>query len=454
MSWLDLSAGDIARAVRDRETTPRQIAAETRARVAARNPEINALCALNPAFEAEADAVTARLDAGIDLPLAGVPVVIKDNIWVSNMRVAQGSRLFADFVAPEDAQAVRLLRNAGAIVLGIATCTEFACKGVAVSPLHGVTRNPVNTALTPGGSSGGPAAAVGAGIVPLALGTDAGGSSRRPPAHVGICGFKPTQDSVPYGPGFDDPVPGISVICPIARDIDDIALAMSVLAGVTTVTPTQIRLAATADFGLGQPLDAEVASSFAAAMAAIETAGGTVKTACLEWPDKTTGADAMPLQFAGLAHLYGAAWQADPDQFDPVIGQQIETGLALSGAEVAGSLQAGHRMRVTLRRALARYGVIATPTTPCAAWSAEHLAPHEIGGRPASPRDHAAFTPQANHAGCPAVSIPCGLDSSGRPLGLQLMAEPGCDGALIGLAQALTRILIPSLKGPDLCVCS
>lgn len=454
MSWLDLSAGEIARAVRAGETTPRAIAAEARVRVAERNPAINAICALNPALEAEADAVAARLEAGVDLPLAGVPVVIKDNIWVKDMRVAQGSRLFAEFVASQDADAVRILRDAGAMVLGIATCTEFACKGVAVSPLHGVTRNPVDKALTPGGSSGGPAAAVGARIVPLALGTDAGGSSRRPPAHVGVCGYKPTQDAVPYGPGFDDPVPGISVICPIARDIDDIALAMSVLAGVTPVAPVQIGLAAAADFGLRQPLDSEVASLFAAAMEAVEAAGGTVERAHLDWPENTTGADAMPLQFAGLAHLYGGAWQADPDLFDPVIGTQIETGLALSGADVAAAMQAGHRMRVTLRAALARYGVIATPTTPCAAWPAEQLGPTEIGGRPASPRDHAAFTSQANHAGCPAISIPCGCDSSGRPLGLHLMAEPGCDGALIGLAQALSRILTSLPKGPEPCVCS
>jgi aspartyl-tRNA(Asn)/glutamyl-tRNA(Gln) amidotransferase subunit A len=107
-------------------------------------------------------------------------------------------------------------------------------------------------------------------------------------------------------------------------------------------------------------------------------------------------------------------------------------------------------MRVALRAALARHGVIATPTTPCAAWAADRTAPEEIGGRPAAPRDHAAFTPQANHAGVPAVSIPCGRDGAGRPLGLQLIAGAGRDGALIGLAQALEGIL----EGTDRCVFS
>jgi aspartyl-tRNA(Asn)/glutamyl-tRNA(Gln) amidotransferase subunit A len=445
MSWLDRSAREIAQGVRRGDVTPRAIAAEARARAAERDPAINAICADNPGLEAEADAVAARLDAGAEPPLAGVPVLIKDNIWVGGLRVAQGSRLFADHVAPRDAEAVALLRRAGALVLGIATCSEFACKGATFSPLHGITRNPVDPSLTPGGSSGGPAAAVAAGIVPLALGTDAGGSSRRPPAHVGVCGFKPTQDLIPYGPGFDEPVWGISTICPIARDMGDIALAMEVLAGVAPEPPEAIALAAAPSFGLDQPVDAEVADTFAATMEAVRAAGGRVGTARIDWPAGLRGSDALPLQYAGLAHLHAADWRDRPEAFDPDIADQIRAGNALTGAEVAAAHQAAHAMRLALRAALDRHGVIATPTTPCAAWAADLLAPAEIGGRPAAPRDHAAFTPQANHAGVPALSMPCGVDGAGRPLGLQLIGGAGRDGALIGLAQALEGILEGSL---------
>lgn len=450
MSGLDVPAHETARAVRAGEVTAQRVAAETSARAADRNPAINAICTFNPAFEAEAETVAQRLAAGADLPLAGVPILIKDNIWVKGLRIAAGSRLFADHIAPEDAESVRRLREAGAMILGVATCTEFACKGAADSPLHGITRNPVDLALTPGGSSSGAAAAVAAGIVPLALGTDAGGSSRRPPAHVGVYGLKPTLDLIPYGPGFTEPVPQISVICPIAREMDDIALAMSVLAGTGPETPGRIRIAASADFGTGQPLDPDVGSCFDAALAAITTAGGAVETATIDWPPNTAGVDVLPLQYAGLANLYGEEWRADPQRFDPVISDQIKTGLALSGADVSEALQASDRMRAALNAALAKYGVIATPTTPCAAWPAELLAPPEIGGRPAAPRDHAAFTSQVNHAGCPAISIPCGHDSVGRPLGLQLIAAPGKDAALIGLAQAIALIL----EGPDRCASS
>lgn len=441
MTPTDMSARDLAQAVGQGQITPQEVAAAAYAVAQERNPPLNAICLFNPGLNAEADAVAKRLAAGETLPLAGVPVLIKDNIWVKGLRIAQGSKLFEHFIAPEDAQAVTLLRQAGAIVLGISTCSEFACKGATFSPLHGITRNPVDPSLTPGGSSGGAVAGVAAGIVPLALGTDAGGSSRRPPAHVGVVGLKPTLDLVPYGPGFDEPVCAISVVCPIARDMGDIALAMDVLTGVTPIAPSEIHLAASLDFGTGQALEPDVLRNFARAMELIRTHGGKIRDAEINWPANTSGPDILPLQWAGLAHLYGTQWQDTPDVFDPDIATQLATGTALTGAEVAAAHHASHRMRETLRAALDRYGVIATPTTPCPAWPADQQAPDLIAGQPADPRGHAAFTPQINHAGVPAVSIPCGTDSNGLPLGLQLIAQAGCDAQLMGIAMALEPLL-------------
>ena len=156
----------------------------------------------------EAQQVRARIAAGERPALAGVPVVVKDNIWVAGRRIAQGSRLFADHVAPQDAIAVARLRRAGAVIIGIGNCPEFACKGVTNSPLHGVARHPLDLRLTPGGSSGGNAAALAADFAPIALGTDGGGSGRRPPAHTGVVGFKPSLGAIPYGPGFPRAVLG------------------------------------------------------------------------------------------------------------------------------------------------------------------------------------------------------------------------------------------------------
>ncbi|MDP2079871.1 MAG: amidase [Pseudotabrizicola sp.] len=411
-------------------------------RVARDNPGLNAIIRLNPQASAEVTAVHHRLQAGELLPLAGVPVVIKDNLWVAGLAITQGSQLFADFVAPTDAVAVARLRAAGAIILGIGATSEFACIGVTNTQLYGMTRNPIDPSLTPGGSSGGPSAAVAAGFAPLALGTDAGGSTRRPPAHVGVIGFKPSQDLVPYGPGFEEPVWGISVICPIARNMVDIALAMRVLTGQSLMSQiARPALAYAAHFGLDQPLDADVARVTDSAVDRLRRAGYPVETAAPVWPEGSGRADVAPLQWAGLAALYGAAFRHDPSRFGDGIADQIMRGLGLRGVEVAQAHQASHRMGETLRAFLGRHPFVITPTTPCPAWPVEDVAPRFIGGLAASPRDHAAFTSQANHAGSPAISLPCGHTSTGLPLGLQIMAAPGADAALLALAQDVAPML-------------
>ena len=440
MSLLDGSLAKLVGAVQSGAVTPEALTSEALSRAETRDAKINAICLINPGAMQEAAVVSHRLRSGEVLPLSGVPVLIKDNIWVKGLRIAQGSNLFANHIAPKDAEAVKRLRKAGAIVIGVTTCSEFACKGATISPLHGITRNPVNPEWTSGGSSGGSVAAVAAGIVPLALGTDAGGSSRRPPAHTGLCGLKPTQDLIPYGPSFDEPVWGVSVICPIARAMEDIALAMQVLAGVIPEPTPTLRLAASKDFGTGQVLDPDVAANFETVLATLKAAGVAIDAAEINW-DGIKGHDILPLQFAGLAQMYGDIWYKTPELFDPALSQQIETGLSVTGTEVAAAHQISHRMRQTLRAALDTFGFIATPCTPCAAWPAEDNAPAQIGGLPAAPRDHAAFTPQINHAGVPAVSIPCGTDREGRPLGLQIIAAAGRDAELIALAQKLEPIL-------------
>ena len=175
---------DIATAVASGRMTATETACSTLDRIEAAS-ELNAVVTIDRERTlAEAAAVDRRVQAGEPMPLAGVPVIVKDNIWVGGWRVTQGSRLFADFIAPQDAIAIARLRHSGAVIVGIGATSEFACKGVTTSPLFGPTRHPLDPSLTPGGSSGGPATAVAAGLVPLAIGTDAGGSSRRPPALI------------------------------------------------------------------------------------------------------------------------------------------------------------------------------------------------------------------------------------------------------------------------------
>lgn len=435
MSDAPLSAAEMARRVRGGADAVALMSAALD-RVAARNPGLNAICHLLPNARDQAAAVNARVAAGEALPLAGVPVAVKDNIWVAGAVVTQGSRLFAGFRPAQEARAVTRLREQGAVILGIAACSEFACKGVTTTPLHGATRHPLDPALTPGGSSGGPAVAVASGMVPLALGTDAGGSSRRPPAHVGIVGFKPTQDAIPYGPGFAEPFWNTSVLAPMARDVGDAALLFDALANTPLPPPRPVeglRIALAPSMGLPQPLDPAVADALAHAVATVRAAGLEITEAAPDWPPGIDAAGVMPSQAAGLAHLYGARWQAEPELFDPDLGAQIEAGLALPGAAVAGALEASRIMRATLRGFLSRFDLILSATSPALAWPIDRLGPAQIGGKHAAPRDHAAFTPQFNHAGLPAISIPCGAPT-GLPVGLQIGAAAGQDRTLLAAA--------------------
>ena len=182
------------------------------------NPTLNAVVGEVPrGLDADVALLRKRIARGESLPLAGVPVIVKDTIWVRDQRVTQGSLLFSDFVARQDALAVERLRRAGALVIGMGNSSEFACKGLTTNKVYGLTRHPMDPTLTPGGSSGGCAAAVAARLAPLALGTDGGGSSRRPPAHVGVVGFKPSFGAIADPIGFPHAFIGLQAIAPIAR---------------------------------------------------------------------------------------------------------------------------------------------------------------------------------------------------------------------------------------------
>ncbi len=207
------TARECATRVTTRELSAVEVARYFVKRVEQRNPSLNAIVQFDAeGVLAEARQIDERLVAGETLPMAGVPVTIKDNLWVAGRTVTQGSRLFADFIAPRDAWAVARLRQLGAVVLGITNCSEFACKGVTDNLLYGATHHPLDASLTPGGSSGGAAAALAAGMGLLALGTDAGGSVRRPAAHCGLVGHKPTQGVIAHPWGFAEPNYGVSVV--------------------------------------------------------------------------------------------------------------------------------------------------------------------------------------------------------------------------------------------------
>lgn len=454
---LRKSAREIAAAVNGKAADPVEVTDVFVARILERNPSLNALVRFDPQIaRGEALDVRRRMQAGETMPLAGVPVIVKDNIWAAGRRISQGSRLFADHVAPEDAIAVARLRQAGAVIIGIGNSPEFACKGVTNSPLHGPTQHPLNATLTPGGSSGGNAAALAADFAPIALGTDGGGSGRRPPAHTGTVGFKPSFGAIPYGPGFPEPFWGISVLAPMGRSVADVAALFDVVVGAdardvesaaiearSASEPRQLRVAFCRDLGLGAPIDSDVEAAIADGVDRLAKAGWKIEHTEVQWPTGIGEASIMPLQAAGVAAIHGEAWRRTPDLFDPDIAVQIERGMSLTGADVGRALEASAAIKRTVAQFFAGYDLLLCPTAPCVAWPLTELGPKKIGGVDVPPRGHAVFTPLFNHALVPAISIPCGRGRDGLPVGMQIASRRGRDRTVLAAATEAERILAP-----------
>jgi aspartyl-tRNA(Asn)/glutamyl-tRNA(Gln) amidotransferase subunit A len=448
------SARQLARRIRAGELSAVQVHEAFAERIGTLNPAINAIVSFDPeTSRAEARRADARIAAGDNAPLLGVPYTVKDNIWVEGRVVSQGSALFADFVAPRDALAVKRMRDAGAVLLGITNCSEFACKGVTINRIHGPTRNPWDLALTSGGSSGGAASAVAAGLCPIAITTDGGGSTRRPAALVGAVGMKPSAGLIAHPHGFEEPVFGNSVIGQITRTVGDVAAVLDVLAGPDRADPAsagvpgagrfvegsgdaarELRIAFSPRLGLGFAVDVDVAQSVRGAVSRLEAAGANVEEADPAWPEGTSEQALMPLQFAGLAAIYGKRFRENVWDVDPDIAVQIETGLETTGAEVARALLFREELYRRLDQFFDHYDLLITPTVPCTAWPFTRLGPGEIEGRAATPRAHAVFTPIFNHTYLPACSVPCGLDRNGLPIGLQIVGPRFADASVLALA--------------------
>lgn len=483
-----LSARDVAARVGARELSARDVAISSLARTDQVNPAINAVIGLDADWTlAQADAVDARVAAGESLPLAGVPVTVKDNIWVQGRRITQGSKLFADFVAPTDAWVVSRLRSLGAVIVGITNCSEFACKGLTNNLLHGITRSPWDVRRTPGGSSGGAVAGLAAGIGALALGTDAGGSTRRPAAHCGLVGMKPTFGVVPYGPGFEEPNFGLSVIGQLGRDVADTALMFDSLrswqqadwgsqpglpglaADAMQRSPDRgLRIAFSMDLGCGFPIDAPVRDAVAHAIARLAADGYRIEVAAPQWPGVAREYPLLKLQHAGLAALFGAALAADPSRIDPDLAAQIRLGNTYGSQEIAEILLLRERIYAAYAAFFERYDLLLCPTTPVVSWPVEQLGPPEIGGQAVGARGHAAFTPLFNYCQAPACSVPIGLAdppatgpgalppgaSARLPVGLQIIGRRHADALVLQMAAQVERLLGPCPHPPGWQVCT
>ena len=449
-----VSAQSIAIQVNRREVSALGLASQMIEAVKRLNPQLNAIVQFDPAqVLKDALDIDKRLDSGEKLPMAGVLFTVKDNLWVAGRRVSQGSKLFQNFIAPKDAWVVARLKALGAVMLGITNCSEFACKGVTDNLLYGQTSHPLDHSLTPGGSSGGAASALAAGLGHIALGTDAGGSTRRPAAHCGLVGLKPSVGLIPHPWGFAEPIYGQSVIGIFATSVADCAWVYDHLqafdandpAGVPidvglkagpllNAGPAQtLRIAWSPQLGCDFAIDSDVLSALQASVDRIKQAGVAVSLANPIWPAGVKEYPLLDTQLAGLHALYGSRSKHEKEKIDPQLVAQIEAGAQISTGQLAQALRLREQIVASLSRFFDQYDVLLCPTAPVTAWSKELLAPTHIGGVAVGSRAHGAFTPLFNACGVPACSIPVATVND-LPVGLQVIAPKYEDARVLQFA--------------------
>lgn len=445
---LDQGAAAISSAVRAGKTSARDVAEAAIARVEAKNKAITAIVDFDPAeARAAADAVDGRCKQGFDGPILGVPYTVKDTTWVQGRRVTNGSLLWKDFKPPRDAVAVERLKAAGGVFLGMTNTPEMAAKGHTENKVYGPSRHPKNPALTPGGSSGGAAAALAAGFTPIALGTDGGGSGRRPASHCGVVGLKTSAGAIPSPFGFGGAYgPLYGVTAPMGRSVADAKVAFEVMAGpdprdphsvalLDVPPPSSPRIALSPRLGLDVAVDPDVMMAFKAAIARLRAAGWRIEEADVAWPEGTSETAFSAVNQAASALLHGEHHAKDKDLFGDNVAGLIERGRSVPGTDVVAAFRFADACARAVAQFFTAYDYLLTPTTACVSWPVEQVYPQVIENREVGPRGHAAFTPLFNLALVPGISIPCGSGRDGLPVGLQIVAPRLHDRPLLAMAQ-------------------
>ncbi|GAP52787.1 amidase [Streptomyces azureus] len=432
-TWAGRTAAEISAAVREKRVTPREVIAEHLTRIERLDGRVGAFRTVRAdAATAEADEVAARGDFD-RLPLAGVPVAVKDNLAVRGESTRVGSAATPDTPATQDHVTVARLRAAGAVVVGLTNVPELCVFGTTDGVL-GIARNPWDPSRSAGGSSGGSAAAVAAGMVPIALGNDGMGSLRIPAANCGLVTIKPGHGVVPTGAG-DGGWFGLSENGPLATTVEDARLMLSVLAGdepALRSEPGPLRVAVSLRSPVaGVTISRPYAAAAREAAGVLMKAGHQVRRADPPYP--------MSLATTSLAH-WTAGTAADAQHLDARLLTRRTRIHARLGRPFIGRVRSG-AAREQLRRRLepffAEYDVLLTPAL---ARRSPKAAPwHERGwlSNLLANTNYSPLTPPWNLTGWPAMSVPCGTLPSGAPGAVQLVGRPGTEYQLLEVAQQL-----------------
>jgi aspartyl-tRNA(Asn)/glutamyl-tRNA(Gln) amidotransferase subunit A len=437
---------------RRREAGAVEVVEALLARIEERNPALNAFLAVTAELAlVDARRVDERRACGADPgPLDGMPVAIKDNIDVAGVTATAGAAIFRDRIPDRDAETVRRLRAAGAVVIGKTALHELAYGATTNNPHFGPCRNPWDTSRIPGGSSGGSGAALGADLCIGALGTDTGGSVRVPAAFNGISALRPTYGSVSCR-GVLSLCPSLDTVGPMARAIGDVARLAAVIAGYDREDPYAVepprreplppadgslrglRVGLPVPFFFDEPVEPAVAANARAAAGVLAELGASVSEIEIEGAERAMADCATVIRAEALAE-HRERFENDPGSIGEDVRRRLALGLEVSGVELAEAFGRMRRWRARMLAAFDAVDVLLSAATPAPAppiESAETIATSAQVTRLCYPW---------SLAGLPAVALPCGLDDGGLPTGLQLAAAPWRDDLALRAGAAYQRV--------------
>jgi len=447
-----VEAYELRELVLKKEVRPREVAEFFLARIEKLNPMLGAFMTVT-AERAIADA--ARLEKmstaeGVKLPLFGVAYSLKDLVWTKDIRTTFGSKNYENWHAPADAELAIRLANSGGILLGKTTTPEFGLRPTTEGGLCPPARNPWNLEHTAGGSSGGSASAVAAGLHPVAQGSDGGGSIRVPAACCGLVGLKPSRGRITRAPSEAEGWAGLSTTGPIARTVRDAALMLDAMAGMMpgdpyaarpparpfveeiSTHPKKLRLAVINRSALGA-VDAETLDALESACGVFRGMGHSVEPIALD-PGAMLGQYARIIVSASVSALNFP----NLELLDPVVRGTYEWGAKISAADYIRAVTGMHNTSREIIHTLMPYDALIAPTLTRPAV--------RIGSLPSNAATGAdevyawiAFTFPFNSTGQPAISIPNGFSKAGLPLALQIVGRPGDEAGIIALAAEFER---------------
>ena len=463
MEITNLTAQSMAKKIKTKEISPVEVVQSHLNRIKRLNPKLNLFITVfeEEALEEAKAAEKELMDTGVRGPLHGVPIALKDLTSVAGRRTTFGSPLFKNHIPQSEPTIVKRIRNAGAIIIGKTNTPEFGHKGTTDNLLAGPTKNPWDPSRTAGGSSGGSAAAVASKCVPLAEGSDGGGSIRIPSSLNGIIGHKPTFGRVPFDSSplnrFGTTQPFVHY-GPLARSTGDAALLLSVMEGYQPSDPFSVpvpeenllkemklgvkgkRFAFTENFGL-YPFENEILGPLEEAIRLLRDHGAIVEKIPFQFGMKLEELITFfnKMWYAGLATAYGSLYDRFPSQFSLSVSRMIESGRQLSAVELRETEMKRTIIWNTLQQELDRYDAILSPVVGVTAFSHRIEGPDTINGKAAAPISDWMMTQLYNCTGHPAISIPVGTAPSGLPVGLQAATGKFNDRLLFRIAYTLEK---------------